>query len=117
MKDAGRGRYLSELRRSNAAGLHASRPSRSQIRRTAIEEELMSEMAVEIPAEDEDFDNLAEVGPSDDDIAAMSDLERELMADKEVFDRDDYIPGDPYDDEDDLQDYDDDEYYDRYQDD
>lgn len=37
-----RGKYLTELRRSNAAGLHNQRPTRSAFNRAAIEEEIMS---------------------------------------------------------------------------
>ena len=37
---ASRGRYLSELRRSNAAGIHRSRPNRSLQERLAIQEEI-----------------------------------------------------------------------------
>lgn len=38
-----RGKYLSELRRSSAAGIQDHRPSRSQLRRWAIEEGLTYE--------------------------------------------------------------------------
>lgn len=36
------GQYLTELRRSNAAGLHGHKPSRSQLRRFAVQEGLDS---------------------------------------------------------------------------
>lgn len=38
-----RGKYLTELRRSNAAGLHNQRPTRSAFNRAAIEEQLEDE--------------------------------------------------------------------------
>lgn len=74
---ASRGRYLSELRRSNAAGIHDARPSRSVMRRLAIQEEM--DMSVTFDGDytqDGDFDDLE---PSPEDLA-------------EIEQEEDYVP-------------------------
>jgi len=100
-----RGRYLAELRRSNAAGIHSSVRCRSSIEENAIKEEIMSYL-------DEDYSNVtfADFGmgrePTEDEL---DDIEAE-----------EYEPDDPTSyndpaliyDEEDLYPYD--SEYDRY---
>lgn len=55
-----KGNMLTELRRSNAAGIHAHKPSRSQSRRIAIEEGLDMPTSWEDTGEQEEDRNEGE---------------------------------------------------------
>jgi hypothetical protein len=98
-----RGRYLAELRRSNAAGIHGHDIPRSQARRLAIMEELdmpitfIDDYREEeyIPEGDSGLDFVE--GPTDEELAL---LEQELAGDSDLVDLDDegYVYPDPDDD-------------------
>lgn len=69
-----KGRLLTELRQSHAAGIHDSAPTRSQIKRQAISDELEDEMFVypEDDFYDDDFDDL---DPYNDDVDGLDNIE------------------------------------------
>lgn len=104
-----RGRQLSELRRSNAAGIHVSTAPRSQKERNAIKEELMSEF-------DGDYELDDDYEPTEEDLAEAQTVHDEAIHDSEIFgenwNAEEYYPGD--DEDDDFVDYDPDEYRDDY---
>lgn len=64
-----RGNYLSELRRSNASGIHGHKPSRSALNRAAIEEETLSildgDYIDQEPADEEIWRLEEEIDPED----------------------------------------------------
>lgn len=85
-----RGRYLTELRRSSAAGIHASKPTRTAERKAAIEEEIdmfFIDGHLENDYEDR-YHLLDDIEPDDDEIFG---LEEELL-----FDDDDWLEDDIY---------------------
>lgn len=66
----GNGRYLSELRRSNAAGIHENRPARSISRRDAIQQSIEEDSVFGILDEDDLWANEEEIDrePTEDDL-------------------------------------------------
>lgn len=73
--NASRGRYLSELRRSNAAGIHNSKPTRTVLKKSAIKEEL--DMSIL------DQDYLDAIEPTDEELRAIELDEEEYVPDDE----------------------------------
>jgi hypothetical protein len=93
--NASRGRFLSELRRSNAAGIHDARPSRSSLKRLAIQEGL--DMSIifdnDYPETDEDSDlGWDDLEPSPEDLKEIEEEEDYVPDDNrfESYDEDDY---------------------------
>jgi len=96
-----RGRYLSELRRSGAAGIHDARPSRSLMRRLAIQEELDMSVIFDgdyIPEDDwEDAEPSLEELDEIDHEDYTPDDDRELPYDPEEYDYHGYGASNYYD--------------------
>jgi hypothetical protein len=86
-----RGRYLSELRRSGAAGLFDESVSRSQANKLAIEEGLEDySMSLIYPDDEDEFygDEFDDLDPYDTDPGGLDDIER--------YDEDPYEPSEDY---------------------
>jgi len=64
----GRGRYLAELRRSNAANIHDTRPTRTAVRQSAIREELMYDLDAHLEMDYEDRYAFPDTEPTDEDL-------------------------------------------------
>lgn len=83
-----RGKYLTELRRSNAAGLHNQRPTRSAFKQAAIEEEMMDFVYDDLGEEYEPNDEDLELAEREYDELDLYDFWPE--GDREVDFYDDY---------------------------
>jgi len=86
------GNYLTELRRSNAAGIHDHQPSRSESRRLAI-----LESEEDMPNEDYDPTDFEVLEPTEDDLREIDEGDDEDL----YYDYDEYddFEFDPEDDE------------------
>lgn len=71
-----KGRMLTELRQSHAAGVHDSVPTRSQVNRQAISDELEDDMAFIYPEDDFYDDDIFDgLDPYHDDPEGLASIE------------------------------------------